>query len=101
MALTTHKKYKYNNAPGIPDVLYHLPEMSGHRDQKKTISLVQLNSTMYACPTLIHDGEILMDGRNDQLFEYFNYVVQNKNLPYPPTSWLDAKKVFVEIANLV
>ena len=87
--------------PGVPDILYRLPQMSGHRDMKKDISPAQLNATVSVTPNLLPEGKCAMDDKNEELFKYFNYVVSQKNLPYPPSSWLEAKKVFIEIATLI
>jgi hypothetical protein len=71
---------RYGTVPGIPDVLYHLPERSGGQECKVTISREKIQEVSLHYDD--YDGEETHDG---DYKEYFHYVMENEGFLYPDT----------------
>ena len=39
---------------------------------------------------------IVMKEADEKLVEYFEYVVHEKNLLYPPTNWKERRELFIQ-----
>ena len=45
----------------------------------------------------MEDATIVMNDVDEELVEYFEYVVQEENLLYPPTNWNEERELFIHI----
>ena len=91
------RRSRHDTVPGIPDVLFYLPEMSGHQDMKQAIDVNTLN-TILRQQNIEAEADDVMVGVQDDMYEYFNFVVNLKGLPYPPKSWEEGRFIFQNIA---
>ena len=76
----THRirRSKYGTVPGMPDVLFYLPHRSGAVDCK--IHVTQEQTDAMEVHTQIHDT----DNEDTLIYqEYFHYVMDSEELPYP------------------
>ena len=88
-----HKIRKSNrtNAYGIPDELYLYPESRDYVQCGKNITKI------------LHYRDVHTDAGNinkrfDQnLLDYFNYVLQEHHMSYPPRDWNEAKGMYESI----
>ena len=73
---------RHGTIPGIPDVLYHLPDQSGGLNCKVSLSLQKIQEM-----NLYLDGHEILDDNDDQYLyqEYFYYVMETGGLLYPET----------------
>ena len=40
---------------------------------------------------------IVMNDADEELVEYFEYVIHEENLLYPPTKWKEGRELFIHI----
>ena len=71
---------RYGTVPGIPDVLYHLPERSQGQECKISISREKIQEVSRQIED--YDGE---EAHDSDYQEYFHYVIENEGLLYPDT----------------
>ena len=45
----------------------------------------------------MEDATIVMNDVDEELVEYFEYVVHEENLFYPPTNWKKGQELFIQI----
>ena len=45
----------------------------------------------------MEDATIIMNDVDEELVEYFQYVVREENLLYPPSNWKEGWKLFLHI----
>ena len=45
----------------------------------------------------MEDATFIMNGVDEELLEYFEYVVHEENLLYPPTNEKDGQELFIHI----
>ena len=93
------RRSRRESSAGIPDVLFFRPGLSGHIDMKIEISDNRINA-------LLNDRDIMTEAAqfigecDEELVEYFVYVVHVKGLSYPPGNWEEAKNMYETIINL-
>ena len=73
---------RHRTIPGIPDVLYHLPDQSGGFNCKVSLSRHKIQEM-----NLYLDNHESLDDNDDQYLyqEYFHYVMETEGLLYPET----------------
>lgn len=87
------RQTNHETIPGVPDILYHAPILSGHEDKKVAITQGQVQRILQEKNVFSEATEIFED--HDQLLkEYFEYVIQTKQLRYPPKNWEEARSVY-------
>ena len=91
------RRTRHDNIPGRPDELFFLPELSGGQNQGPLISDSEIDSAYSEEENLMEDAEIIMNDVDEVLVEYFEYVVHEENLLYPPTNWKEGRELFVHI----
>ena len=69
---------RYGTVPGVPDVLYYLPQHSGSFDCKISVSAEKVREMEIQ---LIDDHSVESELNIYQ--EYFHYVMDNENYYYP------------------
>ena len=45
----------------------------------------------------MEDATIIMNDVDEKLVEYFDYIVREENLLYPPTNWKEGRELFIHI----
>ena len=48
----------------------------------------------------MEDAAIIMNDVDEVLVEYFEYVVHEENLLYPPTNWKEGRGLFIHILEM-
>ena len=92
------RKSRHDVVPGVPDVLFYLPEHIGYRDSKQEIDIQALND-LSAQNNIESEADEIQKGVDGLMLEYFNHVVESKHLSYPPASWEEGLYVYKEIAR--
>jgi hypothetical protein len=89
------RKSHETTVPGVPDILYFLPEQSGE-DRQDCLAQVPL------CKLEEVEQEILGGSREEETDEvweeYFHYVMENNGLTYPNTIF-EAGELFQSLVN--
>ena len=91
------RRTRHDTIPGRPDELFFLPELSGGQNQGTYISDSEIDSAYSEEENLMEDAAIIMNDVDEVLVEYFEYVVHEENLLYPPTNWKEGRKLFIHI----
>ena len=73
--------------------MFFLPELFGGQNQGTHISGSEIDSA-YSEENLMEDAAIIMNDVDEVLVEYFEYVVHEENLLYPPTNWKEGRELF-------
>ena len=67
--------------------MFFLRELSGGQNQGTNISSdSEIDSSYSEEENLMEDATMVMNDADEELVEYFEYVVHEENLLYPPTS---------------
>ena len=78
--------------------MFFLPELSGGQNQETNISSdSEIDSAYSEEENLMEDATIVMNDADEELVEYFEYVVQEDKLLYPPTNWKEERELFIQI----
>ena len=78
--------------------MFFLPKLSGGQNQGTNItSDSEIDSAYSEEKNLKEDATIVMDDADEELVEYFEYVVHEENLLYPPINWKEGQELFVQI----
>ena len=78
--------------------MFFLPKLSGAQNQGTNItSDSEIDSAYSEEENLKEDATIVMDDADEELVEYFEYVVHEENLLYPPINWKDGQELFIQI----
>ena len=74
-----------------------IPELSGGQNQGTNISDSEIDSTCFEEENVMEDATIVMNDVDEELVEYFKYVVREENLLYLPTNWKEERELFIHI----
>ena len=78
--------------------MFFLPELSGGQNQEINISSdSEIDSAYSEEENLMEDATIVMNDADEELVEYFEYVVHEENLLYPPINWKEGQELFIQI----
>ena len=67
--------------------MFFLRELSGGQNQGTNISSdSEIDSSYSEEENLMEDATMVMNDADEELVEYFEYVVHEENLLYPPTN---------------
>ena len=80
------RRTRHDTIPGRPDELFFLPDLSGGQNQGINISDSVIDFVYSEEENLMEDATIVMNDADEELVEYFEYVVREENLLYPPTN---------------
>ena len=96
--MDTHfiQKSRHGTVSGIHDELYFLPQGVGYQDQGINVRDTEI-SNMIQEADLNTDQEYSAYAVDSELQSYFDYVVQNENMAYPPDNWIEEKNTFLTI----
>ena len=72
--------------------LYYFPQRVGYQDQRITVTNPEI-SEMIREADLNTDQEYSSCVVDSELQSYFDYVVQNENIAYPPDHWIEKKNM--------
>ena len=91
--METHyiRRTRHDTIPGRPDELFFLQKLSGGQNQRTNISDSQIGSAYSEEESFMEDATIIMNDFGEELVEYFEYVVREENLLYPPTNWKEGR----------
>ena len=87
---------RHDTVPGVPDVLYHISQLSGYMDKKITVSQNRLNKLLNQTG-VIYEAMQIIEGRDEELEEFFHHVISTEQLLYPPKNWNDGRNLFEAI----
>ena len=90
------RKSRCYTVPGTPDELYHVPEESGFHDYAKILE----NHTVLVIAqelNLYRRAENILNGNEEDIQQYFLYVVQSEDLRFPPSNIGEARALFTKI----
>ena len=91
------RRTRHDTIPGKPDQLLFLPESSGGKNQGTNINDSEIDSAYSEEESLMGDATVIMNDVDKELVEYFEYVVSEENLLYPPTNWKEGREPFIHI----
>ena len=79
--------------------MFFLRELSGGQNQGTNISSdSEIDSSIDSEEeNLMEDATIVMNDADEELVEYFEYVVHEENLLYPPINWKEGQELFIQI----
>ena len=69
------RRTRHHTIPGKPDELFFLPELSGGQNQETNINNSEIDSAYSEEENLMDDATIIMNDIDEELVEYFEYVV--------------------------
>ena len=97
--MNTHyiRRTRHDTIPGRPNELFFLPELSGGQNQGTNISDSERDSAYSEEKNLMEVATIVMNDADEELVEYFEYVIHEENLLYPPTKWKEGRELFIHI----
>ena len=72
------RRTRHDTIPGSPDELFFLPELSGGQNQGTNISDSEIDSAYSEEENLMEDATIVMNDADEELVEYFEYVVRER-----------------------
>ena len=91
------RRTRHDTIPVRLDELLFLPELSGGQNQGTNIINSETDSAYSEKENLLEDVAIVMNDVDEGLVEYFEYVVHEENLLYPPTNWKEGRELFIYI----
>ena len=99
-----HKKIEKSQISGIPDELFSTPPLHGHVNCFKEVSLEEIDTLLQEYENryqknILHDAKEISNDHDPTLVEYFDYVIQENQLNYPPGDWKEAKIMFETIID--
>ena len=79
---STHyiRRTRHDTIPGRTDELFFLPELSARQNQGTNISDSEIDSACSEKGILMEDATVIMNDVDEELVEYFEYVVRKENL---------------------
>jgi len=92
------RKSKNNTVRGIPDVNFFSPS-DGFQDQQIEIQDDDMAQLLNQRNILEEARTLEIQNMEEDLNEYFEYVVASEGLPFPPSDWAQAKNVFRTIID--
>eukprot|EP00794_Sanderia_malayensis_P013642 gene13642-15069_t len=93
------RKSRHDTVGGIPDVLFFMPNATGHTDSKKELSEPEINNVTTQ-RNIEAEALPILNEHDEELFQFFQYVVNEEQLCFPPKTWDEAKQVFSRIIEL-
>ena len=97
-------KSKKSQISGIPDELFSTPKLHGHVNCFKVVSLEEIDTLLQEYENryrknILNNAKEILNNHDSTLVEYFDYVIQEKQLNYPPSDWKEAKSMFETIID--
>ena len=97
-------KSKKSQISGIPDELFSTPQLYGHVNCFKVVSLEEIDTLLQEYENryrknIPNNAKEILNNHDPTLVEYFDYVIQEKQLNYPPRDWKEAKSMFETIID--
>ena len=87
------RKSRHDTVSGIPDELYFLRQGVGYQDQGINVTGTEISNMIQEADSNT-DREFSAYAVDSELQSYFDYVVQNENMAYPPDNWIGGKNTF-------
>ena len=75
---THYRRTRHDTISGRPDELFFLPELSGGQNQVTNINDSEIDSAYSEEENLMEDATIVMNDADEELVEYFEYVVRER-----------------------
>ena len=84
--------------------LFSTPPLHGHVNCFKEVSLEEIDTLLQEYENryrknILNDAKEILHDHGPTLVEYFDYVIQEKQLNYPPRDWKEAKIMFETILD--
>ena len=92
------RQSRHNSVSGVPDELYYLPNTRGFEDCGFEVSADDIEKILNQ-RDIYGQAELATDV-DDELFEYFKYVVREEGLTHPPEDWSQARDMYEKIVQL-
>ena len=64
---------------------------------RTNISDSEIDSAYSEEENFMEDATVVMNDVDEELVEYFEHVVHEENLLYPPTNWKEGRELFIHI----
>ena len=91
------RQTRHDTVPGRPDELYFLPNLSGAQNQGKELTEEMIETAFAEEADLQQNASAIINEVDEELKEYFAYVVNEEQLQYPPLDWKEARELFMHI----
>ena len=87
-----YRKSKNSQISGIPDELFSTPQLHGHLNYFKEVLLEEIDTFLQEYENryrknILSDAKEILNDHDRSLVEYFDYLIQEKQLNYPPRDW--------------
>ena len=87
-----YRKSKNSQISGIPDELFSTPQLHGHLNCFKEVLLEEIDTFLQEYENryrknILSDAKEILNDHDRTLVEYFDYLIQEKQLNYPPRDW--------------
>ena len=92
------RRSRNDTIPGIPDINFYAPIISGFENKKVLISEDTIQNVLRE-RNVINEAAELERGDNADLTEFFQYVVHMEALSYPPKNWNEARFMYQTIIS--
>ena len=92
------RQSRHNSVSGVLDELYYLPHTSGFEDCGFEVSADDIEKILNQ-RDIYGQAELAKDV-DDELFEYFKYIVREEGLTHPPEDWSQARDMYEKIVQL-
>ena len=92
------RQSRHNTVSGIPYEFYHLPHTRGFEDCGYAVSAEDIENILNQRD--IYGQAELAEDVDDEVQQYFNYVVREEGLTHPPEDWRQARDMYEKIVQL-
>ena len=87
-----YRKTKNSQISGIPDELFSTPQLHSCVNCFKEVSLEEIETFLQEYENryrknILSDAKEILNDHDPTLVEYFDYLIQEKQLNYPPRDW--------------
>lgn len=93
------RKSRHCLVSGVPDELFFLPQLHGHSNCGVQVSETDINGILNQ-KDIYAEAEVAMNDNDDEISDYFQYLIREENLQYPPQDWMQAKVMYEKIIEL-
>ena len=100
-AWNTHhiRHSRHGTVAGVPDILYHLSDQLGYSDKKQDITQNRVRRLISQRDILTEALDVIdvIEDHDQDLIDFFKYVVRCGNFSYPHDNWHEGRILFEQI----
>ena len=93
------RRSRHDTIPGRPDELFFLPETRGFLNLKNEVHADSIDEVLDE-NNFIEYAENVIAEQEEELCEYFTYLVNGLQVNFPPNDWNSARELYITIIRL-